>query len=150
MSTTDATMRPVTERRDPSPPTARAGRVAAPGDARDPDGGLTSDELVAITGGTVLARSERPIRGGAVDSRAVEPGNLFVALPGERTDGHAHVAAALGAGAAGVLVARPPEGVDLAASDATVVQVADPLLALQAVATAWRARFDPLVVGITG
>jgi UDP-N-acetylmuramoyl-tripeptide--D-alanyl-D-alanine ligase len=150
MSTTDATMLPVTDRRDPSPETGRAGRVAAVGDARDPDGGLTADELAAITGGTVLARSERPIQGGAVDSRAVEPGNLFVALPGERTDGHAHVAAALNAGAAGALVARPPEGVDLVASDATVVQVADPLLALQAVAAAWRARFDPLVVGITG
>jgi UDP-N-acetylmuramoyl-tripeptide--D-alanyl-D-alanine ligase len=143
-------MIPVTDRRDPSPPTDRAGRIAPRGGARDPDGGLTADELVALVGGTLLARSERPIRGGAVDSRAVEPGNLFVALPGERTDGHAHVGAALGAGAAGVLVARPPDGVDLAACDATVVQVADPLLALQAVATAWRTRFDPLVVGITG
>jgi len=122
---------------------------AAPA-AADPDAGLTADELVAITGGTLLVRSGRPIRDGAVDSRAVEPGNLFVALPGERTDGHAFVDAALAAGAAAALVARPPEAADLAGRDATVVLVDDPLRALQAVAGAWRARFDPLVVGITG
>ncbi len=46
--------------------------------------------------------------------------------------------------------ARPPEPADLADRDATVVLVDDPLRALQAVATAWRALFDPLVVGITG
>ena len=90
------------------------------------------------------------MRGGAVDSRAVEPGNLFVALPGERTDGHAFVGAALDAGAAGVLVAHAPEPGKLAGGDATVVLVDDPLGALQAVAAAWRTRYDPLVVGVTG
>ena len=120
---------------------------AAPG---APDAGLTADELVAITNGTFLARSGRPILGGAVDSRSVEPGNLFIALPGERTDGHAFVGAALAAGAAAVLVAHPPGPAEIADRDATIVVVADPLRALQAVATAWRARFDPLVVGITG
>ena len=134
-----ATLAPVTDRRDPSP--------AVDG---GPDRGLTADELLAVTGGTLLARSDRPILGGAVDSREVGPGNLFVALPGERTDGHRFVGAALAAGAAGVLVARPPDGVDVADVDATIVRVDDPLRALQAVATAWRARFDPLVVGITG
>ena len=54
-----------------------------------------------------MARSDRPIRGGAVDSRLVTPGRLFVALPGERTDGHAHVADAIARGAAAVLVTRP-------------------------------------------
>ena len=49
----------------------------------------TADDLVRLTGGRLLARSDRPIRGAAVDSRLVEPGQLFVALPGERTDGHA-------------------------------------------------------------
>jgi UDP-N-acetylmuramoyl-tripeptide--D-alanyl-D-alanine ligase len=138
-ATAYATLAPVTDRRDPSP--------AVDG---GPDRGLTADELLAVTGGTLLARSERPILGGAVDSREVGPGNLFVALPGERTDGHRFVGAALAAGAAGVLVARSPDGVDVADVDATVVRVDDPLRALQAVATAWRARFDPLVVGITG
>ena len=128
----------VTDRRDLSRP---ADGVA------DPDAGLTAAELAAITGGRLVAASDRSIRGGAVDSRAVEPGNLFVALPGEQTDGHAFVGAALAAGAAAVLVAVAPEPADLAGRDATVILVAEPLRALQAVAAAWRTRFDPLVVG---
>jgi len=134
-----ATLGRVTDRRDPSP-----------GVDGGPDRGLTADELAAASGGTILARSDRLVLGGAVDSREVQPGNLFVALPGERTDGHRFVGAALAAGAAGVLVARPPDDVDLAIVDATVVRVDDALRALQAVASVWRARFDPLVVGITG
>ncbi len=112
---------------------------------------LTADELVAATGGTLLRRSARPVRGGAVDSRLVTPGCLFVALPGERTDGHLHVGAAAAAGAAALVVSRRLDDQTLAAlGDVTVVQVADALAGLQAVAAAWRARFGPLVVGITG
>jgi UDP-N-acetylmuramoyl-tripeptide--D-alanyl-D-alanine ligase len=128
---------------------ATMARVTVTGSAR-PDDGLTGAELLAITGGRALARSDRLILGGAVDSRLVEPGQLFVALPGEHVDGHEYVGAALAAGAAGVLVGRPVAQADFARGDATVVVVQDPLRALQAVATAWRTRFDPLVVGITG
>lgn len=110
---------------------------------------MTADDLVRVTGGRLLARSGRPIRGGAVDSRSVQPGNLFVALPGERTDGHAHLADAIARGAAAVLVTRPPADPS-ALGDVTVVRVADPIAALGAVAAAWRARFRPIVVGITG
>ena len=47
----------------------------------EPDGpSLSADDLVAATGGRLLRRSARPVRGGAVDSRAVTPGALFVAL----------------------------------------------------------------------
>lgn len=139
MSAACATLPRVTDRRDPSPPADGS-----------PDRGLTADDLARATGGTLLARSERPILGAAVDSRAVEPGNLFVALPGEHTDGHRFVGAALAAGAAAVLVARPPEDLGAASTDATVVLAADPLRGLQDVASTWRAQFDPLVVGITG
>ena len=97
------------------------------------------------------AARTRPVRGGAVDSRLVTPGCLFVALPGERTDGHRFLAAAAAAGAAALLVTVPPDAAGLAAlGDVTVVLVADALAGLQAVAAAWRARFAPLVVGVTG
>ena len=139
MNTACATLAVVTDRRDPSPR----------GDG-SPDRGLTADQLIAATAGVALRRSGRPILGGAVDSREVRQGNLFVALPGERTDGHRFVVAALAAGAAAALVARPPDDVDLDTADATIVQVDDPLRALQAVASDWRNRFDPLVVGVTG
>ncbi len=110
---------------------------------------LDADELVRLTGGRLLARSDRPVRGGAVDSREVRPGALFVALPGERTDGHAYLADAVRAGAAALLVTRPPAD-PAALGDVTIVRVADGLAALGAVAAGWRRRFDPLVVGVTG
>ena len=108
---------------------------------------LTADDLVSLTGGRLLARSTRPIRHAAVDSRLVVPGGLFVALPGERTDGHAHITDAIERGAAAILVTRPmtQPGVDV-----TIVRVVDGLGALAAVAAGWRRRFAPLVVGVTG
>jgi UDP-N-acetylmuramoyl-tripeptide--D-alanyl-D-alanine ligase len=112
---------------------------------------LAADELARVADGTLLARSERPIRGGAVDSRRVVPGNLFVALPGERTDGHLFVADAVAAGASAVVVSRDPGRATLAElGDVTVVHVADGIAALGAIASAWRTRFNPLVIGITG
>jgi UDP-N-acetylmuramoyl-tripeptide--D-alanyl-D-alanine ligase len=137
-----------------TPPYATLDRVTdvdpstlVPGAAETPS--LSSDDLASLTGGRLLARSDRPIRGAAVDSRLVRPGELFVALPGERTDGHEFITQAIARGAAAVLVTRPvpdPSGL----GDLTVVRVADALAALGAVAAGWRRRFRPLVVGVTG
>ena len=112
---------------------------------------FTAGELATLTGGRLLRTSERPIRGGAVDSRAVRAGVVFVALPGERTDGHRHLEAAVAAGAAALVVSRPPASSILdAVGDVTVVLVPDGLRALGALAAGWRRRFTPLVVGVTG
>ncbi len=122
-----------------------------PGVTTVPAPALGAADIVAATGGTLLRDAGRPIRGGAVDSRAVKPGNLFVAMPGERTDGHRFLGAAVAAGAAALLVGRPLDPAELdALGDVTVVRVPDTLLGLQAIGAAWRARFHPLVVGITG
>ena len=134
-----ATLEPVTDLASPRP---------SPGGVPDP--GLTADDLAAATAGRLLARSSRLVVGAAVDSREVVSGNLFVALPGERTDGHRFVGEAIAAGAAAVLVARPPEAPLPADASVSVVQVDDTLHAFQAIAAHWRARFDPLVVGVTG
>jgi len=107
------------------------------------------DDLLAATGG----RLERPtsvttIIGASVDSRRVTPNSCYVALRGERVDGHRFVVDALRAGATAALVERP---VDLPADlDAAVVLVADPLTALQELAAWWRLRHEVRVVGITG
>ena len=110
---------------------------------------FNADDLVRLTGGRLLARSDRPIRGAAVDSRLVVGGEVFVALPGERTDGHAFVAEAVARGAAALIVARPAND-PVALGDVTVIRVADPLAALGAIAAGWRHRFELLVVGVTG
>jgi len=107
------------------------------------------EDLLAVTHGHLLTQMAVPgFAGASVDSRRIVPGSLFVALPGERQDGHTFVPAALRAGAVGALVARP---VPLPAeSGAFLVQVADPLVALQDLAAWWRARLPARVVGITG
>jgi UDP-N-acetylmuramoyl-tripeptide--D-alanyl-D-alanine ligase len=129
----------------PQPP--RAG--AQPSETDAP--AFTADDLRRLTGGRLLRTSRRPVRGAAVDSRLVVDGQLFVALAGERTDGHRFVADAAVAGAAALVVSRPvPEAVLDALGDVTVLTVPDGVVALGALAAGWRARFDPLVVGVTG
>jgi len=124
---------------------ARDGRPGLPGAS------LGAEELAAATGGRLVRRSSRGIRGAAVDSRRVAPGNLFVALPGERTDGHRFLREAAAAGAAALLVSELPPDDQLASlGDVTIVRVADTLAGLRAAAAAWRSRFAPLVVGVTG
>ena len=110
---------------------------------------FSADDLVRLTGGRLVARSDRPIRGAAVDSRLVAPGEVFIALPGERVDGHAFVTEAVARGASALIVTRPVSD-PVALGDVTVIRVADPLAALAAIATGWRRRFAPLVVGVTG
>lgn len=90
-----------------------------------------------------------------IDSRIVRMGDIFVAIPGSRNDGHDFVADAVRAGAAGLMI-RDDRKSCLASIDAkklgkvAVVVVHDTVEALCAVATAWRARFSYPIVGITG
>jgi UDP-N-acetylmuramoyl-tripeptide--D-alanyl-D-alanine ligase len=112
-------------------------------------------QLAESAAGSLLRAGSRPILGAAVDSRRVEPGNAFFALPGERTDGHRFLEAAVAAGAAALVVSEPLDDARLAtlcgaSGSVSVVRVADPAIALRAVAADYRARFRPLVVGITG
>lgn len=108
---------------------------------------LTAGELAALTGGRLdsvepEARVEGPV---VIDSREVEPGALFVALAGERTDGHDFAARAVDVGASLVLAARP--------TGAPSVVVPDVAVALGALAREHLARLRPggvRVVGITG
>ncbi|MHC1480075.1 UDP-N-acetylmuramoyl-tripeptide--D-alanyl-D-alanine ligase [Frateuria aurantia] len=91
-----------------------------------------------------LAGVDAEVSGVTIDTRSIQPGNLFVALPGERVDGHDFVAAALASGAAGALVSRP------VAVDIPQVVVADATLALGDLASSVRAQSNVKVVGITG
>jgi UDP-N-acetylmuramoyl-tripeptide--D-alanyl-D-alanine ligase len=109
---------------------------------------ISLDELLAATGGRLLEPTAvTSFAGAAVDSRHVAPGNLFVALPGERVDGHRFVADAIRNGAAAALVEHQVETDGRAAA---LVHVADSLHALQELAGWWRGRSAARVVGITG
>ncbi|WP_148713978.1 UDP-N-acetylmuramoyl-tripeptide--D-alanyl-D-alanine ligase [Chitinolyticbacter meiyuanensis] len=77
------------------------------------------------------------------DSRDVRPGDLFVALKGDRFDGHDYVAGALVAGAVAALV-------DHATGAANELVVADTLAALGRLGAYWRHKLDPTVIAITG
>jgi hypothetical protein len=104
-------------------------------------------ELGALTGGSL---SDFRLADRSRGRLPVGPPALFV-LPGERTDGHRFLGDAVRAGAAALLVTRPVEATELAAfGDVSVVRVPDALRGLGAIAAGWRARFDLLVVGVTG
>src|SRR5688572_14727259 len=102
----------------------------------------------AAVGGTIDPRfGDLPFERVTIDSRAVRPRDPFVALAGERVDGHDFVAAALAAGAAGAVV-----GADRAPSigPRPAIAVRDTRLALAQLARAWRARFAVPLIAVAG
>jgi UDP-N-acetylmuramoyl-tripeptide--D-alanyl-D-alanine ligase len=107
---------------------------------------LSTREIAAVAGGTASG-PEATVTGIAIDSRAASPGDLFVALPGERTHGAQFAAAALAAGAAAVLT----EGeTPLPDANVSAVRVDSSVAALGAVAADVRRRSRARVVAITG
>ena len=107
----------------------------------------TARAICAAVGGTLLQDSGAPVTGVTTDSRAVQPGQLFIPLVGERFDGHAYIAKALDGGAVGCLTAREPETL---LPGNLYIQVADTRLALKALASWYRNKFDLPVVQVTG
>ncbi|MBA4491947.1 UDP-N-acetylmuramoyl-tripeptide--D-alanyl-D-alanine ligase [Paracoccus sp. S1E-3] len=104
----------------------------------------TSEDAAAATGGRVTR--DWQANGVSIDTRSLQPGDLFVALQAAR-DGHDFVAQALEKGAAAALVSHVPEGV---APDAPLLIVDDVLTGLEALGRAGRARMSGKVVGVTG
>ena len=92
-------------------------------------------------------RSGEPLDGIGTDTRVPLQRRAFVALTGAQHDGHDHLAAAEAAGAAALIVSRFPDG--FTPSIPTLL-VRDTLVALQQLATAWRAEVAPFTIGITG
>lgn len=104
----------------------------------------TSRDAVAATGGDCDCDWEAS--GVSIDTRSIEPGDLFVALSDQR-DGHEFVAQALEKGAAGALVSRVPDGV---APDAPLLIVPDVLEGLENLARARRAACRARIIAVTG
>jgi UDP-N-acetylmuramoyl-tripeptide--D-alanyl-D-alanine ligase len=108
----------------------------------------TVDELLKATGGKLHGTVSKPLTAVSIDSRAVKEGDIFIAIKGERHDGHDFVANALKAGAGlGVVSRVSPE----MTAQGPVLEVAeDPLKGLINMGLAARARTQGQIVAVTG
>src|SRR6267154_2968272 len=102
-------------------------------------------EFIAATGESV---ADDVARGYSIDSRTVQPGELFFAVKGERLDGHDFVEQALKKGAAGAVVSR--RDLSRYGSKARLLAVNDTLAALQTLATAVRKLWGKTLIAVTG
>ncbi len=98
-----------------------------------------------VPGSTLVGPGEVPVERVHTDTRTLQPGDLFVALRGERFDGHDYLAQARAAGAVAALAER-----GLGADTLPGLQVPDTLAALQQLAAAWRHRFHLPLIAVTG
>ena len=109
---------------------------------------VTLGDLVrAVDGQLVAGTPESVIVGFSIDSRSLSRGDLFIAIRGDRFDGHAFVADALGRGACGAVVSHAAA---LGSSPAIGVVVDDTVRALQALGRYVRRASNAQVVAITG
>ena len=110
---------------------------------------MTIQEIASAVGGTWLdPRAETPpVSAVSTDSRRIALGCLFLPIVGEKFDGHDFIDKALAAGAAGCLCARVPETLR---PEKFYIRVVDTRLALKALASAYRDRFDIPFVQVTG
>jgi UDP-N-acetylmuramoyl-tripeptide--D-alanyl-D-alanine ligase len=101
----------------------------------------------AIGGEVVRGDTAREFSGVSIDTRTLRPGELYIAIRGERFDGADFAPTAIAAGAAGVVV---PRGRGSDVRNAVVIEVGDTTRALQALARAVRRASGTKVVAITG
>ncbi|MDD4772445.1 MAG: UDP-N-acetylmuramoyl-tripeptide--D-alanyl-D-alanine ligase [Eubacteriales bacterium] len=110
------------------------------------DGGFTAADIVNITGGILNGDLSGEITRLTLDSRDKNEGGLFVAVRGERFDGHDFIAEAIKNGAVCYLTSRH----DPVFANAAAVYVEDTVQALGALANAHRRRINPVTVAVTG
>jgi len=111
----------------------------------------TTQDITAALDPLLIAASRaierQTFSGVAIDSRQVQPDDLFIALAGEHRHGQEFIPDAISRGATGVIAEQPP--VDLP-QEVSLFQVDDTLAALQRLAAYWRGKHRVKVVGITG
>ena len=104
--------------------------------------------LVSALGARVVGPMPREVGGVSIDTRTLAPGDLFVAICGDNSDGHDHVASAFAGGAAAAVVDEAHAAALREAGPLYVVT--DTLAALEGLAVAARARTGAHVVAVTG
>lgn len=114
-------------------------------------GEITAKEIIAsIKGELISGDSGTVLTGLSTDSRKIVPGQIFLALTGERYDGHDFVEEALGKGATAIVVEKGRTLKTAQGSNAAIIAVADTLRALGDLANCWRCEHDVTVAAITG
>ena len=108
--------------------------------------GRVDEAAAAMEGQLISGRPQTEWRGASLDSRTVRGAELFFALPGEQSDGHLYVGAALERGASAVVVDREVE----APEGAGVIRVADTFAALHLLTREVRRRTPSHLVAVTG
>lgn len=122
---------------------------------------LTLAMIIEGITGVAPAGYTEVVRDAAIDSRLVTRDALFVAIPGEKTDGHEHLQEAFDRGAIAALIDREVdpefrvldlrEGSDVTSLELPMcLRVADTIEAMQTAARHWRNQLDVRVIGITG
>lgn len=112
---------------------------------------ITAADIARALGDSLLAKSgpcgSIAFQRLVIDSRQVEAGDLFIALPGDHHDGHQFIEHALARGATGLIVRTLSQPLS---DGITAFRVDDTLAALQRIATHWRNRHQTEVIGVTG
>jgi UDP-N-acetylmuramoyl-tripeptide--D-alanyl-D-alanine ligase len=116
---------------------------------------IALSELASVVEGEIASKNnkgEQQIRGVSIDSRKIRKENLFVAIPGERYDGHQFVEEAIQKGAKAVMVAKDKrDSIDQEIlSRATVILVEDTKKALRDLAAWHKNKYDIPTVAVTG
>ncbi len=102
-------------------------------------------EIVAATSGSLQGMAPDGANGVSIDSRTLAPGDLFIAIKGERNDGHEYVTSALRHEAAAAIVSKEYFG-----AAGPLIRVGDTLKALEALGRAARARTNAKIIAVTG
>jgi UDP-N-acetylmuramoyl-tripeptide--D-alanyl-D-alanine ligase len=109
-------------------------------------GGLKVEDILAATGGKILSGNSVVFAGVSIDSRTIQDGELFIALRGNKFNGHDFLHAALRKGNGAIVNHSPAAAIE----GKTIISVEDTLKALQELARYMRLKKDIPVIGITG
>jgi UDP-N-acetylmuramoyl-tripeptide--D-alanyl-D-alanine ligase len=106
------------------------------------------EDILKATSGVVICQGQEQFNGVSIDTRMIEPNDLFIAIKGERYDGHDFLDSSQ-AMLAGAVIQRVDQQSSETANK-TIILVADTLKALQNIARYHRKKESPLVIAVTG
>lgn len=110
------------------------------------EGVLKIEDIITATGGQVICSNAHAFSGVSIDSRSIRKGELFIALKGERFDGHDFLQEALLTGSGAIVTFPPAEPIE----GKTIISVENTLKALQQIARYIRLKKAIPLVGVTG